>query len=129
MGWADEVRALSAAWDEALIANDPDRIARFMIDDWVYVGPDGVTPKSDVVGWIASGRLRHDRMTAMGPEHVAQAGGTVVLTARKTSAGAWEGNPYTADEWITEVYVQTGDGWRCALSQKTPADSDPQRPQ
>ena len=123
MGSEDEVRALSAAWDEALIANDPERVASFMTDDWVYIGPDGVTPKSDITAWIASGRLRHDRMTS-GPDHVLHAGGTVVLTARKTSAGSWEGTPYTADEWITEVYVQTGVGWRCALSQKTPADSD-----
>ena len=121
MGSEDEVRALSAAWDQALVANDPERVASFMIDDWVYVGPDGVTPKSDIIGWIASGRLRHDRMTSAGPEHLVQAAGTITLTARKASAGAWEGNPYTADEWITEVYVQTGNGWRCALSQKTSA--------
>ncbi|MEV6850489.1 nuclear transport factor 2 family protein [Actinoplanes sp. NPDC051411] len=120
----DEVRTLSAAWDEALTANDPDRVASFMIDDWAYVGPDGVTPKSDIIGWIASGRLRHDPMTPVGPGHVVQAAGTVVLTVRKTSAGTWDGNPYTADEWITEVYVQTVDGWRCALSQKTPAQHE-----
>jgi hypothetical protein len=61
MGSEDDVRALSAAWDQALVANDPERVASFMIDDWVYVGPDGVTPKADIIGWIASGRLRHDR--------------------------------------------------------------------
>lgn len=125
MGSEDEVRALSAAWDQALIANDPERVASFMTDDWVYIGPDGVTPKSDIIDWIASGRLRHDRMTSAGPEHVVHAGDTITLTARKASAGAWEGDPYTADEWITEVYVRTGNGWRCALSQKTPAPSGP----
>ncbi|WP_426513170.1 hypothetical protein ACPPVO_22625 [Dactylosporangium sp. McL0621] len=83
-----------------------------------------MTPKSDIIGWIASGRLRHDRMTSVGPEHVVHAGDTIVLTARKTSAGTWDGSLYTADEWITEVYVRAGDGWRCALSQKTPARSD-----
>jgi len=55
-----------------------------------------------------------------------RAGGTIVLTARKTSAGAWEGTRYTADEWITEVYVHTGDGWRCALSQMTPVNPEHQ---
>jgi ketosteroid isomerase-like protein len=122
MSQEDEVRAVSAAWDEALIANDTDRVASFMIDDWVYVGPNGVTPKSDIIGWIASGRLRHDRMTVQGRDHVVRAGSTVLLTARKASAGVWEGTPYTADEWITEVYVQTSEGWRCAMSQKTTAE-------
>src|SRR5215208_1395615 len=32
-------------------------------------------------------------MTSIGSEHVVQAGGTIVLTARKTSAGTWEGSP------------------------------------
>jgi ketosteroid isomerase-like protein len=105
----------------SLIANDAERVASFMIGDWVYVGPDGVTPKSEIIEWITSGRLRHDRMTSVGPGHLVHAGGTIVLTARTASAGAWEGNPYTADEWITEAYVQTSDGWRCALSHKTPA--------
>jgi ketosteroid isomerase-like protein len=124
MGPEDEVRALSAQWDEALVANHPERVASFMTDDWVYVGPDGVSLKSDIIGWITSGRLRHDRMTSVGSEHVVHAGGTIVLTARKTSAGTWEGSPYTADEWITEVYIRTGEGWRCTLSQKTPARCD-----
>jgi uncharacterized protein (TIGR02246 family) len=124
MGSEDDVRALSTQWDEALLANDPERMASFMTDDWVYVGPDGVTPKADIIGWIASGRLRHDRMTSVGSDHMVHAGSTIVLTVRKTSAGTWEGSPYSADEWITEVYVRTADGWRCALSQKTPVRSD-----
>ncbi|WP_426502426.1 hypothetical protein ACPPVO_32850 [Dactylosporangium sp. McL0621] len=51
-----------------------------------------MTPKSDIIGWIASGRLRHDRMTSVGPEHVVHAGDTIVLTARKTSVGTWDGS-------------------------------------
>jgi ketosteroid isomerase-like protein len=116
----DEVRAVSAAWDEALIANDADAVAGFMTGDWMYVGPDGVTSRSDIVGWIGSGRLRHDSMTMIGQDRVLHAGTAVVLTARKASAGVWDAAPYTADEWISEVWVPTRDGWRCALSQKSP---------
>jgi ketosteroid isomerase-like protein len=116
----DEVRAVSAAWDEALIANDAEAVAGFMTGDWVYVGPDGVTSRSDIVGWIGSGRLRHDSMTMIGRVHVVHAGNAVVLSARKTSAGVWDGVPYTADEWNSEIWVPTGEGWRCALSQKSP---------
>jgi hypothetical protein len=32
MGSEDDVRALSAAWDQALVANDPERVASFIID-------------------------------------------------------------------------------------------------
>ncbi|MEU8609292.1 nuclear transport factor 2 family protein [Actinoplanes sp. NPDC048791] len=115
----DEVRAVSAAWDQALIGNDAPLVADFMTDDWVYVGPGGATPKADVIGWIASGRLIHHSMVVIGADRVVRAGDAVLVTARKASSGSWDGVAYTADEWITEVYVRTDAGWRCALSQKT----------
>ncbi len=114
-----EANAVSAAWDAALIKNDAALVASFMTDDWVYVGPTGPTPKADIIGWIASGRLVHHRMSVVGAEHLTRAGDTVLRTARKASSGAWDGTPYTADEWITEVYVRAHGTWRCAFSQKT----------
>jgi ketosteroid isomerase-like protein len=117
----DSVRAVSAAWDAALIRNDAPRIATFMTDDWVYVGPTGSTPKADIIEWITSGRLTHHTMTVVGGQRLVLAAGTAVLTARKVSSGSWDGAPYTADEWISEVYVRTGEGWRCVLSHKTAA--------
>jgi ketosteroid isomerase-like protein len=115
----DDVRAVSAAWDEALVDNDAPQIASFMADDWVYVGPHGATPKADIIGWIASGRLTHHSMAVIGVDRVVRAGDAVLVTARKASSGTWDGVAYTADEWITEVYVRTNGRWRCALSQKT----------
>ena len=117
----DDVRAVSAALDAALIRNDAPLVASFMTDDWVYVGPTGATSKADIIGWIASGRLAHHTMTVVGGERVVRAGDIVVHTARMASSGTWDGAPYTADEWISEVYVQTAGAWRCAFSQKTAA--------
>ena len=115
----DDVRAVSAAWDAALVSNDAPLIAGFMTDDWVYVGPPGATPKADVIGWIAAGRLAHHTMTVLGEQRVVTAAGAVLLTARKASSGTRDGTPYTADEWISEVYVPTAGTWRCAFSQTT----------
>jgi ketosteroid isomerase-like protein len=117
----DDIRAVSAARDAALIRNDAPLIASYMTDDWVYVGPTGATPKADIIGWIASGRLAHHTMTAVGSERVVRAGDTVLTTARMLSSGTWDGAPYTADEWISELYVQVDGAWRCAFSQKTEA--------
>ena len=60
------------------------------------------------------------RRPSRGEDRVARAADTVLVTARKTSSGRWDGVPYTADEWISEVYVRVDDSWRCALSHKTP---------
>jgi hypothetical protein len=56
MSVEDDIREVAAAWDAALVRNDAELVASFMIDDW-----------------------------------------------------------------ISEVFVRSADGWRCALSQKTDA--------
>lgn len=117
-----DVRAVSAERDAALVRNEAALIAGFMTDDWVYVGPAGATPKADIIGWIASGRLAHHTMAVVEGERVARIGDAVIITARKTSSGTWDGVPYTADEWISEVYVPAGGSWLCAFSQKTIPD-------
>jgi ketosteroid isomerase-like protein len=117
----DEVRAVAAEFDEALIGNDARVVGSFLTDDWVYVGPDGMVAKSDLVDWIATGRLAHHTMTTVGPQRLVPVGDTFVLTARKASSGSWEGELYTTEEWITDIYVRRdGHRWRCAFSQKTP---------
>lgn len=115
---ADEVRAVAATFDKVLIGNDAKLVGSFLTDDWVYVGPDGMVPKSDLVGWIASGRLAHHTMTVVGQERLVQVGDTFVFTARKASSGTWEGTPYTTEEWITDIYIRRNGNWQCAFSQK-----------
>jgi len=99
-------------------------MASFMTDDWVYVGPNGPTPKDDLIAWIASGRLVHHTMRPVGADRAVRVGGVVVLTARKASTGEWEGQSYEADEWISEVFVPQADGrWLCALSHKVSVET------
>jgi hypothetical protein len=117
----DDVRAVAAARDEALLGSASAVIAAAMTDDWVHVGRGGVTSKADLIGWIASGRLAHHSLAVVGEPWVAQAADAVIVTAHKTSSGTWDGVPYTADEWISDVYVLVDGRWRCAFTQKTDA--------
>jgi ketosteroid isomerase-like protein len=117
-----EVLAVAAAWDAALVANDATAAARFVTDDWVYVGPNGATSKADIIGWIESGRLAHNTMRTIAPTRLAVFGDTAIVSARKASTGAWDGVAYAADEWISEVFVWQTGRWLCVLSQKCPAD-------
>jgi ketosteroid isomerase-like protein len=113
-----ELLAVSAAWDAALLDNDSDAVASFMADEWVFVSPSGITPKAELIGWIATGRLAHHTMEPVGLPRVALLGDVAILTARKTSSGTWEGASYTADEWISEVFVRRDGRWTCVLSHK-----------
>ena len=121
MAVEDEVRAFAAVRDAALVGNDAALIAGHMSEGWGYVDANGFTPKADVVGWIASGRLAHHSMETVGGDCVMRVGDTVVTTARVTSSGTWDGVPYTTDEWISEVYVRVEGQWRVAFTQKTDA--------
>jgi ketosteroid isomerase-like protein len=114
----DDVRATSADMVEALLSNEASVVAGFMTDDWVHVAATGVTPKADIIGWIASGRLAHHSLTVVS-ERVVRAGDAVLVTTRRASSGTWDGAPYTADEWVSDIYIQTNGRWRCALSHKT----------
>ena len=117
----EQVRAVAAEWDRIVVGNDAEVVGSFMTDDWVYVSSTGAATKADITGWIADGRLAHHSMQVVGGERVARAGDAVVLTARKTSTGAWEGTPYSADEWISQVWVSTPAGWKCAFAHKCDA--------
>ena len=117
-----EVLAVSASWDAALVANDPVGFAGFATNDWVYVGPAGQPRRATSSMPSRAGRLAHHTMRTIGVPRVAAYGDTAIMTARKASTGAWDGVPYDADEWISEVYVRQGGRWLCALSQKCPGE-------
>ena len=119
----EQVRATAAEWDRIVVGNDADEVGSFIADDWVYVDSSGAVTRADILGWIANGRLAHHTMQLVSEQRVARAGDAVVLTARKTSTGSWEGTSYSADEWISQVWVLSPEGWRCAFSQKTDAQT------
>ncbi|THV26502.1 nuclear transport factor 2 family protein [Glycomyces paridis] len=121
MSIESEVQVVAEEFGIALLSNDVSRIAGYFTDDWVYVGPDGMVAKAELIEWIASGRLAHHTMEAAGPERTVATSDALLVTCRRVSTGAWEGDPYTADEWLTDLWVRSGNTWKCAFSQKTPA--------
>lgn len=59
-------------------------------------------------------------MVTIGDERIVRIGDTVVVTARRSSSGTWEGTPYTTEEWISEILIQGPDGrWPAAFAQKS----------
>jgi ketosteroid isomerase-like protein len=116
-----ELLAVSAAWDAAPVDNDAGAVASFMADEWVFVSPNGITPKAELTEWIATGRLAHHAMEPIGPPRIAIHGDMAILTARKASSGTWDGESYAADEWISEVFVRRDGRWTCVLSHKAAA--------
>lgn len=124
MSIKDEIRTNGEAFTQALLANDAGAVAEFMSEDWIYVGPGGITTKSELIGWIATGRLAHHSFELIGDERIAVHGATVLITAHRRSTGTWEGTPYATHEWLSEVYMKVAGRWRCLLSHRADAEGD-----
>jgi len=113
-------QALLDQWAEAIVANDPARIGSFAEPDWVIVGPEGGPGGlAPFLAIVESGDLTHSEMTF----EILEArvyGDVAVVLAHGTNKGTWQGTPFAADEWVTEIFIRRATGWRCAFSALTP---------
>lgn len=121
-GEAHVVHELAAAWNQAIVANDAEAISGFVTPDWVLVGQDGPGQGTDFLTLVSTGELTHSAMeTVEDTERLRIYGDTAVRTARVTNTAHYRGRTFVADEWTTDVYIRTDQGWRCVLSHVTPA--------
>lgn len=118
-----EILNLAEEWAKALVSNDANAIGSFMSDDWVIIGTNGITRKQNFLPFIKSGDLTHETMQLIGNARIQIYGDTAVLTGRVTNNGYFKGNPFSADEWTTDVFVQSEGHWLCVLSHITPAET------
>lgn len=118
---ADDLRATAAGFAEAIVANDAGRIASFLSPEWRLVDADGVTMRERFLAVVSSGRLTHSRMHAVGDVDVRLYGSVGIVLARVVNTAHFGGETVEADEWTTDVFVRSGDGWQCVHSHVTPA--------
>ncbi|MGH9224078.1 MAG: nuclear transport factor 2 family protein [Acidimicrobiales bacterium] len=113
-----------AEWSEAIVANDADAIAAFAQPDWVFVGENGIFTGRQFLESVAAGRVSHEFM-AHEVHAVRVYDDVAVVIARVHNRGAFEGNPFTLDEWSTDVFVRRGTRWTCALTHLTSVAAGP----
>jgi ketosteroid isomerase-like protein len=114
----DVFSALIADWNQAVVANDPDAIAAFAEPDWVFVGENGIFPGEQFLEAVATGQVSHDFMTSE-VHDVRVYGDVAIVIARVRNRGEFGGDPFTLDEWSTDVFVRRGDRWRCSVTHLT----------
>lgn len=116
-----ELLDFSKQWDEAMIGNDADEIAKFIADDWVIVASDGITARSSFLQLISSGVLTHNRMDS-DECTISIYGNTGVVVSRGTSAGTYNDEKFSLYEWSTSVFIKSEGSWRCVVTMLTPAN-------
>ncbi|HKZ80411.1 MAG TPA: nuclear transport factor 2 family protein [Pyrinomonadaceae bacterium] len=115
-----EFEKLEREWSQAIVLNDAQAINRFMAEDWVIVGESGITEKSQFLRLVTSGDLTHEMMEA-DVKRLAIYGDIAVVTSRGINSGHYKGQPFSADEWITDVFVRRDGRWQCVLTHLTSA--------
>lgn len=114
-----QLQDFTQRWDAAMVTNDAIEIGRFMSDDWVIIGSDGITPKSTFLEWIASGTVTHHRMDS-DEMHIKLYGDTGIVISRGTSAGTYNGENFSLYEWSTSVFRKNEGSWLCVVTMLTP---------
>jgi ketosteroid isomerase-like protein len=111
-----ELIDVSHAWDQAMVANDPEAIGKYMAEDWVIIGSDGnVGDKATFLDLVRSGVLRHDVMESH-DINVRVYGDTAVVIARGVSGGKYQGQKFYLVERVSCVFVRQEGHWRCVLT-------------
>ena len=117
-----ELLNVTKRWDEAMVSNNANEIAKYMSDEWVIIGSDGITSKSAFLEWISSGTVTHNRMDA-DEINIKLYGDTGIVISRGTSAGTYNGENFSLYEWSTSVFTKNEGSWLCVLTMLTPANN------
>lgn len=116
----DTFQRLCDDWNEAIVANDAERIGAFATPGWTFVSQDGIFAGSQFLESVADGTVSHDSMRSTVVSAV-DVGGVVIVVARVLNTGAFRGEPFENDEWTSDVFVRRDDRWLCELTHLTTA--------
>lgn len=117
----EEILTAAKDWADAMAANDVDRIASYMAEEWAIVSERGVSEREQLLSFIRSGELTHSRFEMVGEPRVKVYGEAAVLTCRAVNTAHFGGETFEADEWTTDVFVRRDGRWLCVLSHITTA--------
>lgn len=119
-----ELLKFGADWAEAMVANNAERIASFMADDWAIVSERGISTKERFMSFVESGELTHSAFEMASDARVKVYGDTAVMSIRVTNTAHFGGQQFDADEWTSDVFVKRDGKWLCVLSHITSALKD-----
>jgi ketosteroid isomerase-like protein len=115
----EQLKKIEKEFEDAMVRNDRDAIARFLAEDWVIVGPDGkVIQRNRFLEVIEAGLLVHTRMETS-ETRIRVYGDAAVVTGLTTSAGSFAGQEFSNLERATSVYVRQQGKLVCVLTHLT----------
>jgi uncharacterized protein (TIGR02246 family) len=115
---SSELRGLSERWFQAWLAKDAVTVERLMAEDYLYIGPNGLTlDRQAILAIIRSPSYRLDQggrtevvVRALGQD-------AAVVRHRYQGAGSFEGTAFTDDHRCVMVWERRAGAWRLVMEQ------------
>lgn len=102
-------------FNAVVISNSVDKLKKCITKDWnIADAQGGILSQERIFYVIEQGLLSHSTMTKE-VLRVNIYGDFAVVTGRGQNTGTWQGQPSTADEWVTDVYKKENDKWLLCL--------------
>ena len=113
-----ELHGLSERWFQAWLEKDAATVERLMAEDYLYIGPNGLTlDRQAILAIIRSPSYRLDQggrtevvIRALGQE-------AAVVRHRYQGAGSFEGTSFTDDHRGVMVWEKHAGEWRIVMEQ------------
>jgi len=114
-----EVLKFEKSFEQAVVSNNAELIARFVDDKWIIIESEGgIIERSQFLHLVKTRALTHASMEST-DVRVRVFSNTAVVTAVTTTHGAFMGQDFTSRERATDILVRRKGRWRCVLSQLT----------
>ena len=113
-----ELHGLSERWFQAWLEKDAATVERLMAEDYLYVGPSGLTlDRQAILAIIRSPSYRLDHWTRTEVVVRAMGHGAAVVRHRTQAAGSYEGTSFTDDIKCVMVCEKQAGEWRIVMEQ------------
>ena len=115
-----EIKKLMAELAAALAKNDADALAKFYVDDYHLVTPQGVDQtKAERLADMKSGKSKFESFEYT-DINVRSYGDTAVAISTVKAKGVLSGQPSALEVRATLVFRKTNEGWKVVSGQATP---------
>src|SRR5690349_19316605 len=113
-----ELRELSERWFRAWLEKDAATVERLAAEDYVYVGPGGMTlDRQAILAIVRSPSYRLERGTRTEVVVRSLGAAAAVERHRYQGAGSFEGTSFTDDHRCVMVWEKQAGEWRLVMEQ------------
>jgi hypothetical protein len=121
-----EFQDLENELNSAYERNDLSKIREMLSEEWYIVeSASGLSAREEFLLALESGTLVQTKMKKQ-VKKVTLVDNLAIVLSRGMNEGTFQGHRYSAEQWVTDMFENDGNGWRCVMTQETPLSNCPE---